>query len=106
MVDGANQTFYSAAKNAKFQFSRRAKWPWRDKILGAPQRGQNIIVNQSKPVLVIVSINFSREIEWAVFTETASYGSRIEPYQQRLKKMPKTRQGKTRTGHHKRKASS
>ena len=64
-------------------FYRRAKWPWRDKILGAPQRGQKIIVNQSKPILVIVSIKpftrqsfrqnyFSREIEWAVFTETAS----------------------------------
>ena len=41
------------------------------------------IVNQSKPILVIVSIKpltrqsfrqnyFSREIEWAVFTDTAS----------------------------------
>ena len=28
------------------------------KILGAPQRGQNIIVNQSKPVLVIVDKAF------------------------------------------------
>ena len=55
----------------------------RDKILGAPQRGQKIIVNQSKPILVIVSIKpftrqsfrqnyFSHESEWAVFTETAS----------------------------------
>ena len=63
---------------SNFQFSRRAKWPWRDKLLGAPQRGQKIIVNQSKPILVIVSIKpftrqsfrrnyFSREIEWAVF---------------------------------------
>ena len=63
--------------------SRRANWPWRDKILGAPRRGQKIIVNQSKPILVIVSIKpftrqsfrqnyFSPEIEWAVFTETAS----------------------------------
>ena len=60
-----------------FQFSKRAKWPWRDKILGAPQRGQKIIVNQSKPILVIVSIKpftrqsfrqnyFSSEIEWRV----------------------------------------
>jgi len=43
---------------------------------------RNIIVSQRKPVLVIVSIKpftcqsfgqtyFSREIEWAVFTETA-----------------------------------
>ena len=64
--------------------SPRAKRPWRDKILGAPQRGQKIIVNQSKPILVIVSIKpftcqsfrqnyFSREIEWAVFTETDSW---------------------------------
>ena len=64
------------------QFSRRAKWPWRDKILGASQRGQISIVNQSKPTLVIVSTKpftrqsfrqnyFSREIEWAVFTGTA-----------------------------------
>ena len=48
-----------------------------------PQRGQKIIVNQSKPILVIVSIKpftrqsfrqnyFSPETEWAVFTETAS----------------------------------
>ena len=38
------------------QFSRRANWPWQDKILDAPRRGQKIIVNQSKPILVIVSI--------------------------------------------------
>ena len=79
MIDGANQTFYSAAKNAKFSVFKT----WWDKILGAPQRGQKIIVNQSKPILVIVSIKpftrqsfrqnyFSREIEWEVFTETAS----------------------------------
>ena len=70
-------------KMPNFQFSSRAKWPWRDKILGALHRGQKIIVNQSKPILVIVLIkpftlqsfrqnNFSREIDWAVFTETAS----------------------------------
>ena len=73
--------FTAPQKMPNFQFSRPAKWPWRDKILGAPQRGQKIIVNQSKPILVIVSIKpftrqsfrqnyFSREIEWAVFTET------------------------------------
>ena len=66
-----------------FQFSRRANWPWRDKILSAPQRSKKIIVNQSKPILVIVLIKpftrqsfrqnyFLREIEWAVFTEIAS----------------------------------
>ena len=76
--------FTAPQKMPKFQFSRRAKWPWRDKILGAPQqRGQTIIVNQRKPILVVVSMKpftcksfrqneFSREIEWAVFTETAS----------------------------------
>ena len=47
-----------------------------------PARPENY-VNQSKPILIIVSMKpfnrqsfrqsyFSREIEWAVFTETAS----------------------------------
>ena len=54
--------FTAPQKMPNFQFSRRAKWPWRDKILGAPQRGQKIIVNQSKPILVIVSIkSFTRQ---------------------------------------------
>ena len=56
----------------------------RDKILSTPQRGKKIIVSQTKPILVVVSIKpftcqmsfrqnyFSLEIEWAVFTETAS----------------------------------
>ena len=35
-----------------FQFLRRANWPWRDKVLSVPQRGQNIIVNQSKAILL------------------------------------------------------
>ena len=48
--------FTAPQKMPNFQLSRRAKWTWRDKILGAPQRGQKIIVNQSKPILVIVSI--------------------------------------------------
>ena len=55
----------------------------RDKILSTPQRGKKIIVSQTKPILVVVSIKpftcqmsfrqiyFSLEIEWAVFTETA-----------------------------------
>ena len=66
--------FTAPQKMPNFQFSRRAKWPWRDKILGAPQCGQKIIVNQSKPILVIVSMKpftrqsfkqnyFSREID-------------------------------------------
>ena len=75
--------FTAPQKMPNFQFSRRANWKWRDKILDAPQRGQKIVVNQSKPILVIISKKpftfqssrrnyFSREIEWAVFTETAS----------------------------------
>ena len=53
------------------------------KYSAPPHRDQKIIVNQSKPILVIVSIKpitrqsfrqnyFSRGIEWAVFTKTAS----------------------------------
>ena len=54
--------FTGLQKIPNFQFSRRAKWPRRDKILGAPQRGRKIIVNQSKPILVIVSIKpFTRQ---------------------------------------------
>ena len=75
--------FTALQRMPNFQFSRRAKWSWPDKILGAPQRGQKIIVNQSKPISVILSIKpftrqsfrqnyFLREIEWAVFAETAS----------------------------------
>ena len=75
--------FTAPQKMPNFQFSRRANWTWRDKILGAPQRDKKIIVNQSKPILVIVSIKpftcksfrqnyFSRETKWAVFTEAAS----------------------------------
>ena len=75
--------FTAPQKIPNFQFSRLAKWPRRDEILGAPQRCQKIIVNQSKPILVIVSLKpftrqsfrqnyFPREIEWAVFTDTAS----------------------------------
>ena len=74
--------FTAPQKMPNFQFLRRANLPWRDKILGAHQRGQKIIVNQSKPILVMVLIKpftcqsfrqnyFSREIAWAVFTETA-----------------------------------
>ena len=68
-------------KMPSFQFSRRANWPWREKILSAPQRRQKITVNQSKPILVIASKQpftcqrqnyFSREIEWVGFTETAA----------------------------------
>ena len=80
---GQTKHFTALQKMPNFQFSRRAEWSWRNKILGAPQRGQKIIVNQSKPISVIASIKpftcqsfrqnyFSREIDWAVFTETAS----------------------------------
>ena len=54
--------FTASQKMPNFQFSRRAKWPWWDKILDASQRGQKIIVNQSKPILVIVSMKpFTRQ---------------------------------------------
>jgi len=84
LADGANQTFYSAVKNAPFSIFKTCKLAVAGQnMLGAPHRGQKIIVDQSKPILVIVSIKpftyqsfrqnyFSREIEWAVFTETAS----------------------------------
>ena len=72
--------FTASQKMPHFQFSRRANWQWQDKILGAPQRGQKIIVNQSKLIVSIKPFTcqslrqnyFSREIEWAVFTETPS----------------------------------
>ena len=85
MVDVANQTIYSAAKNQKkcqiFSFQDVQNGRGLDKILGAPQRGQKIVVNQSKPILVIVSIkrltrqsfkkNYSsREIGCVVFTDS------------------------------------
>ena len=74
-------------KMPNFQFSRRENG--RDKILGAPQRSQKIIVNQctgsgsyceyfsyslDKPFIrrSFRQNYFSREIEWAVSTETAS----------------------------------
>ena len=75
--------FTAPQKMPNFQFSRRANWTCRDKILGAPQRGKKIIVNQTKPILLIFSIKpftcnsfsqnyFSRKIKWAVFSEAAS----------------------------------
>ena len=39
--------FTAPQKMPNFQFSRCADCRWRDKILSAPQRGQEIIVNQS-----------------------------------------------------------
>ena len=44
--------FTAPQKMPNFQFSKRENWPWREKILGVPRRGQKIIVNQSKPILV------------------------------------------------------
>ena len=44
--------FTAPQKMPNFQFPRRVKWRWRDKILGAPQRGRKIILNQSKPILL------------------------------------------------------
>ena len=54
--------FTAPQKMPNFQFSRCSKWPWRDKILDAPQCSQKIIMNQSKPNLVIVLIKpFTRQ---------------------------------------------
>ena len=64
--------FTEPQKMPNFQFSRLAA----GQNTRRPQRGRKSIVNQSKPILVIVSMNhffFSRKIEheWAVFTESA-----------------------------------
>ena len=56
MVDGANQTFYSAAKNAKFSVFKTCKMAVAGQNTQRPPARQKIIVNQSKPILVIVSI--------------------------------------------------
>lgn len=45
--------FTAPLKMPSFRFSRRANWQWRDKKLSAPQRGQTIIVNQSKPIFIV-----------------------------------------------------
>ena len=54
--------FTAPQKMPNFQFSTRANWTWRDKILGAPQRGKKIIVNQSKPILVSGKIIFHAKL--------------------------------------------
>ena len=61
--------------STNFQFSRRTNWPWREEILSALQRGQKIIVNQRKPILVSIKPftcqSLKRnEIERAVFIES------------------------------------
>ena len=53
LADGANTVRH---KMPNFQFPRHVNWPWRYKILGAPQHSQKVIVNQSKHILVIASI--------------------------------------------------
>ena len=74
MVDGAIQTFYSAAQNVKFSVFKTSKMAVVGQNTRRPQRSQKIIVNQSKPILGMVSIKpitcqsfrqncFSREIE-------------------------------------------
>ena len=75
--------FTEPQKNAKFSVFKTCKMAVARQNTRRPQRGQKIIVNQSKPILVKVSVKpftrqsfrqdyFSREIEWAVFTEIAS----------------------------------
>lgn len=67
LEDGANT---APQKMSNFQFSKRANWPWCDKILGAPQRGQKITVNRSKHILVMVSIKLARVLGKIVFHTT------------------------------------
>ena len=75
--------FTAPQKMPNFQSQDMLSGHGRTKYSPPPQRGQKIIVTQSKPILVIVSIKpftcqsfrqnyFSHEIEWAVFTATAS----------------------------------
>ena len=47
--------FTALQKMPNFQYSRRANWLWQGKILSSSQRSKKIIVNQSKPILVIQS---------------------------------------------------
>ena len=54
--------FTALQKMLNFQFSRRANWPWRDKILSFPELGQKIIVNQRKAIWVVFSIKPSGKI--------------------------------------------
>ena len=49
--------FTALQKMSNFRFSLRANWPWRDKILRANPSAARSIVNQSKPILIIVLIN-------------------------------------------------
>ena len=82
LADGQIKHFTAPQKCLIFNF-QDVQIGGQDKILSAPQRGKKIIVNQSKPILVVVSIKpftcqmsfrqnyFSLEIEWAGFTETA-----------------------------------
>ena len=71
--------------NAKFSIFKTCKPAVAGQNTRRPQRGQKIVVNQSKPILIVVIVSikpftcqsfrqnyFSREIEWAVSTETAS----------------------------------
>ena len=48
--------FKALRKMPNFQFSKRVNCLCRDKILSAPQRGQKIIVNHRKDILLLVSI--------------------------------------------------
>ena len=51
--------FWLGRKTQKFSGTKFSNVFWQEKILSAPQRGLKIIVNQSKPTLVIVSISLS-----------------------------------------------
>ena len=81
MADGANQTL--PQKMSDFQYSRRANWPWRDKILSAPQQENYCESKQTcfsysldkafhLPEFQAKLLIFLPEIEWTVLIETAS----------------------------------
>ena len=77
--------FTAPQKLPNFQFSRRANWTWGDKILVSPpppparpenhcESKQTYFIVSKKPFTCQSSRqNYSsREIEWVVFTKTAS----------------------------------
>ena len=75
--------FTAPQKMPNFSVFKTCKMAMGGQNTRRPKRFQEIIVNQSKPIFVIVSIKpftrqsfrqnyLSGEIAWAVFTETAS----------------------------------
>ena len=84
MVDGANQTFYRAAKNVKFLVFKTSKMavagqntrrpPARPENYGEPKQTYfSYSLDKAFHSPEFQQNYFSREIEWAVFTETTSF---------------------------------